>query len=70
MKKVIFQNRFGVDELIGTANNEENCVRIIEDFLSSHDYKAPYWRIWEEDGKKWYDVGSHSEFFYIQETEK
>ena len=70
MKEVIFQNRFGLDKLIGTAQNETESIKIINDFLSAYNYKAPYWRIWEENGKKWYDVGSHSEFFYTQEAEK
>lgn len=70
MKEVIFQNRFGLDKLIGTAQNETESIKIIKDFLSAYNYKSPYWRTWEENGKKWYDVGSHSEFFYIQEAEK
>ena len=70
MKKVVFQNRFGLDKLIGTAQNEQDGIKIIENFLFLYNYKVPYWRVWEEDGKKWYDVGSHTEFFYIQEIEE
>ena len=40
---------------------------MINTFLVKHYYKAPYVREWDdEDGKHWYDVGSHSEFFYTE----
>ena len=44
---VYFQNRFGLDKLIGTAQNETDSIKIINDFLSAYNYKAPYWRTWE-----------------------
>ena len=30
-------------------------------------FKSYYIRTWSENDKTWYDVGSHSEFFYTTE---
>ena len=44
----------------------EVCDKIINDFLTSKNYKAPYWRITVHDNNVHIDVGSWSEFFRIE----
>lgn len=61
--KVIFDN--GEDRLIGTADNQEEAYKIINDFLDQHNYKSYYWRISPYEDYTWIDVGSHTEFFKI-----
>ena len=39
--------------------------KIIKDFLDEHHFKSYYTRIWQEDNKWWFDVGSHTEFFVL-----
>ena len=55
------------------CENTEEVYRSINDFIKQANaekpkgttpFKSYYIRSWEQDGKTWYDVGSHSEFFY------
>ena len=36
----------------------------IADFCADNKYEIPYVRMWNRDGETWFDVGSHTEFFY------
>ena len=36
----------------------------IKKFLDDHNYKSYYTRVWEENGWRTYDVGSHTQFFH------
>ncbi len=61
-----FQNSFGVRREIGRPGTAEDIHKIINDFLEDHKYKSYYTRSWVNETKpeeKFYDVGSHSEFF-------
>lgn len=66
---VYFKNSQGIERLIGTAETEEDCFKIIFKFLDDHNYKSYYQRVWRTDKGKKVDVGSHTEFFYIREEE-
>ena len=45
------------------------AFKAINDFLDDHNYKSYYQRTWKKDDKTTVvDVGSHTEFFYIQEV--
>lgn len=66
MKKVLFENSLGNKKVIGQANNKKEAFKIIDDFLDNHNYKCYYKRTWEKDGFTIVDVGSWSEFFYIE----
>ena len=80
MLNVMFENSKGQKRIIGTVENEESAFKIINDFLdeafkvindflTDHNYKSYYQRTWKKDDKTTVvDVGSHTEFFYIQET--
>ena len=48
---------------------KESAFKVINDFLDNHNYKSYYQRTWKKDDKTTVvDVGSHTEFFYIQEV--
>ena len=69
MLNVLFENSKGQKRIIGTVENEESAFKVINDFLDDHNYKSYYQRAWKKDDKTTVvDVGSHTEFFYIQET--
>lgn len=75
--KVYFCNCYDEMRLIGEVNevgetsNEifKAAMKIINQFLDERQYKSYYTRMWREDREgvpmTKFDVGSHSEFFYI-----
>lgn len=67
---VYFDNgRDEIPRIIGTANSQDKVWKVIIAFLNEHNYTAPYVREWEENNKHWYDVGSHTEFFFSEGVE-
>ena len=69
MLNVMFENSKGQSRTIGTAETQESAFKLINDFLAEHNYKSYYQRTWKKDDKTTViDVGSHTEFFYIQEV--
>lgn len=65
--EVIFEDRFYQRSVIGHASDKAEAVKMIYNFLEQQNYHAPYLRSWETaDNETCYDVGSHSEFFYIK----
>ena len=65
MITVNFSNGQGVARIIGRAKTVEDATSIINDFLKAHNYVSYYQRWWQADGKTYIDVGSHSEFFWL-----
>ena len=68
-----FENRFGDARVIAHCDNHDEVYRSINDFIEqanaakpkgSPRFKSYYVRSWTEGEKTWYDVGSHTEFFY------
>ena len=69
MLNVMFENSKSQLRIIGVVENEDSAFKAINDFLDDHSYKSYYQRTWKKDDKTTViDVGSHTEFFYIQET--
>ena len=69
MLNVLFENSKGQSRTIGTVENEKSAFKVINNFLDDHNYKSYYQRTWKKDDKTTVvDVGSHTEFFYIQEV--
>ena len=66
LKKVFFENSYGDKRLIGQSKDKEDAFRIIDNFLKDHNYKCYYKRTWQKDEYMIVDVGSWSEFFYIE----
>lgn len=47
------------------------ALKVIKNFLDERNYKSYYTRMWtDENGARWFDVGSWSEFFVMYEDEK
>ena len=61
-----FQNSRGVERLIAEPSNREEVVKEINKFLNDHNYKSYYTKVWEDDGRLVFDVGSHTEFFILE----
>ena len=64
--KLYFQNSRGVERLIAEPSNREEVVKEINKFLDDHNYKSYYTRVWEDDGRLVFDVGSYTEFFILE----
>ena len=69
MYKVIFQNSRNEEREIGTAVDMNDAYDIIDKFLDEHNFEIYYRRVWKENGRTKVDVGSWSEFFYVEECE-
>ena len=67
--KIIFENSRHKEREIGTTVDMQEAYKIIDKFLDEHNFKSYYKRTWEENGRIKVDVGSWSEFFYVQECE-
>lgn len=63
LRNMYFQRSTGELVLLADSIEEADVGLVIKDFLQKHNYKSYYTRSWERNGIKWYDVGSHSEFF-------
>ena len=62
-RNLYFQRSNGEHRLLVTEVTENEAFKEVQKFLDEHNFKSYYTRNWEEDGVKWYDVGSWSEFF-------
>ena len=67
--KVYFENSRGVWRLIGSGTKQD-CSKAVYDFLQEKKFKSYYTQVTEvEPGVERWDVGSHSEFFYLIDPE-
>lgn len=65
--KLIFQNSYGDERIIAEPANKDEAVKEINTFLKEHNYKSYYMNVCEEeDNRLRIDVGSWSEFFYLE----
>ena len=65
--KLIFQSSNGNERVITNVDTWCAACSEINKFLDEHNFKSYYTRIWEENGRLKYDVGSHTEFFFLEE---
>lgn len=63
--KLYFQNSRCEERVIAEPTNREEVSKEIKKFLADHNFKSYYTRVWEENGRLKFDVGSWSEFFYL-----
>jgi hypothetical protein len=63
IRNLYFQRSNGEHRLLATDVTEQEAIRGMQEFMYEHNYQSYYTRTWEEDGVKWYDVGSWTEFF-------
>ena len=65
--KLIFQNSRGEERVIAEPQDKKEAVKEINKFLDDHNYKSYYMNVCEDDnGRLRIDVGSWSEFFYLE----
>ena len=64
--KLFFQNSQSKERLIEEPYNREEVVKEINKFLDDHNYKSYYTRVWEDNDRLVFDVGSHTEFFILE----
>ena len=62
-RNLYFQRSNGEHRLLAADITEEDVHKEMQKFMDDHKFKCYYTRSWEEDGVKWYDVGSWTEFF-------
>lgn len=63
---MIFQNSKGKERIIAEVETEEQAFAEIDKFLKEYNYISNYKREWVENGRTKIDVGSHTEFFYLE----
>ena len=65
--KLYFESSKGRRKLLGRYKTEKGAVRRIYRFCEEHNFNVYYIRVtdYADERFKWYDVGSHSEFFYL-----
>lgn len=66
--KLYFENSMGERRLIAEPTTEEEANKEIHKFCENRNFKIYYTRSWrDDDGLKVFDVGSHTEFFYLDD---
>ena len=64
--KLYFENRHGKRTEIATVQNAEEAIEEIVHFCDIHKFKIHYYRTWEVGNSTTFDVGSHTEFFHLE----
>lgn len=68
--KLTFENSFGEEREIAVVSSEKEAFVKIQEFLDAHNFKSYYTRTtFFGTAKRMYDVGSHTEFFYLYAEE-
>jgi hypothetical protein len=62
-RNLYFQRSNGEYILLLENVTEDEAWTEMRRFMKQHNFKSYYTRSWEIEGRKWYDVGSWSEFF-------
>lgn len=68
--KLIFKNSYGKERVIANPQNEEEAFKEINKFCNERNFEIYYIRSWMSGNRKKYDVGSWSEFFYLEYDEE
>lgn len=67
--KLYFENSYGKRKIIAEPQTEDEAWQEISEFCKNRRFKIYYVRTCKTpDGAKEYDVGSHSEFFYLYDN--
>ena len=53
---------------IGRPENIAEALHIIYEFCEDKGFYIHYTRMWSKDGINTFDVGSHTEFFTLEDT--
>ena len=65
--KLIFENSYGEERVIAEPKNEKEAVKEIYKFCEERNFNIYYYRTWMSGNRKKFDVGSHTEFFYLED---
>lgn len=65
--KLIFKNSKGEERIIAEVKNEKEAFKEMDKFCEERNFTIYYVRSWMSGNRKKYDVGSHTEFFYLEE---
>lgn len=57
-----FERSNGERVLLAENVNQDEAFKVMQKFLTDHNYKSYYTRVWTEGNELWMDVGSWSEF--------
>lgn len=64
--KLYFRNSRGERRVIAEPETEQDAIKEIHKFCEERNFKIYYTRSWrDKEGFMWYDVGSHTEFFIL-----
>ncbi len=65
--KLYFENSYGERRIIAEPETEQDAYKEMNKFCDDRNFEIYYVRSWTtKDGLKKFDVGSHSEFFYLE----
>lgn len=64
--RVLFKKNDCEEVLIAEPSSKEEVVATIKKYLKDNNYKYYYMSLWEEDGRLKVDVGSYTEFFFVE----
>lgn len=67
--KLIFQNSKGEERVIAEPESEKEAMEYIYRFCEERNFRIYYVRSWMSGNRKKYDVGSWSEFFFLESNE-
>lgn len=65
-----FMRSNGERKLLAKVKSEEEANIKIREFLNEHNVNPYYFRTWVENGEKWIDFGSWSEFMILDMEDK
>ena len=66
---VYFRDSHGKKRLLRSdVYTTEQAWKVMKKFMDDHNFTSYYTRMWFKDGYTWYDVGSHTEFFLVDEN--
>ena len=69
--KLYFENSRGVRRLIAEPDTEKAALKAISAFCEERNFHIYYIRSFRQpDDLKCFDVGSHTEFFYLDDNSK
>ncbi len=63
IRNLYFKRSNGEHILLAPNVTEREAIVEMQNFMHKNNFTSYYTRTWEEDGVKWYDVGSWTEFF-------
>ena len=66
--KVYFRDSHGKKRLLKEVETKEGAWKIMQKFMDDHNFTCYYTRLWFTDGYTWFDVGSHTEYFLVDEN--